>query len=176
MDEELVEADVPTVGERLRAAREEKGMNLEDIARRLESAASISRALKSPTGTSFRRRPTPSVRQELTRARSGSTAPDQRAAARRDGRSALADRAGRSVRAGRPRAHDAKWLVFGTIAAVIVLIVLMSWLNRRSLDQSDQPATVAAAPAETPASPTPKAPAAVAPAPVAAPAAQERSS
>src|SRR3954447_17235737 len=32
MDEELVEADVPSVGERLRAAREEKGLSLEDIA------------------------------------------------------------------------------------------------------------------------------------------------
>ena len=32
MDEELLETDVPTVGERLRAAREEKGLSLEDIA------------------------------------------------------------------------------------------------------------------------------------------------
>ena len=32
MDEELVESDVPTVGERLRAAREAKGLALEDIA------------------------------------------------------------------------------------------------------------------------------------------------
>ena len=32
MDEELVETDVPTVGERLRAAREEKKLSLEDIA------------------------------------------------------------------------------------------------------------------------------------------------
>src|SRR6476646_4550354 len=32
MDEELVETDVPSVGERLRAAREEKELSLEDIA------------------------------------------------------------------------------------------------------------------------------------------------
>ena len=32
MDEELAETNVPTVGERLRAAREEKGISLEDIA------------------------------------------------------------------------------------------------------------------------------------------------
>ena len=32
MDEELVETDMPTVGERLRAAREEKGLSLEDVA------------------------------------------------------------------------------------------------------------------------------------------------
>ena len=32
MDEELVEPELPTVGERLRAAREEKGLSLEDVA------------------------------------------------------------------------------------------------------------------------------------------------
>ena len=32
MDEELVETDMPTVGERLRVAREEKGLSLEDVA------------------------------------------------------------------------------------------------------------------------------------------------
>jgi cytoskeleton protein RodZ len=32
MDEDLLEPDVPTVGERLRAAREEKGLSLDDIA------------------------------------------------------------------------------------------------------------------------------------------------
>src|SRR3954466_6774934 len=32
MDEELVEPDVPTVGEQLRLAREEKGLSLEDVA------------------------------------------------------------------------------------------------------------------------------------------------
>src|SRR4051795_309018 len=32
MDEELVEPEMPTVGERLRVAREEKGLSLEDIA------------------------------------------------------------------------------------------------------------------------------------------------
>jgi cytoskeleton protein RodZ len=32
-----------------------------------------------------------------------------------------------------------KSLVIGAILAVVVLVVLMSWLNRRSLDQTDQP-------------------------------------
>src|SRR3982751_2247260 len=38
-----------------------------------------------------------------------------------------------------------KWLVFGAVAAVILLIVIMSWLNRRSLDQTDEPAAAPAA-------------------------------
>ena len=41
-----------------------------------------------------------------------------------------------------------KWLVFGAVAAVILLIVIMSWLNRRSLDQTEPPP--ASAPATAP--------------------------
>src|SRR5690242_16210252 len=59
MDEELVEADVPSVGERLRAAREGKGLSLEDIAaqtriprRHLESIESADwNNLPAPTYT-----------------------------------------------------------------------------------------------------------------------------
>src|SRR5438105_3469498 len=59
MDEELIESDVPTVGERLRAAREEKGLSLEDIAaqtriprRHLESIETAEwDALPAPTYT-----------------------------------------------------------------------------------------------------------------------------
>jgi cytoskeleton protein RodZ len=52
-----------------------------------------------------------------------------------------------------------KWLVFGAILAVIVLIVLMSWLNRRSLDDQAQPPAVAEtnATAPTPQAATPPA-------------------
>jgi hypothetical protein len=38
-----------------------------------------------------------------------------------------------------------KWLVVGAIAAVILLVVVMSWLNRRSLDQPDTTANAASA-------------------------------
>ena len=59
IEEELVEADVPTVGERLRAAREEKGLSLDDIAaptriprRHLESIETAEwDALPAPTYT-----------------------------------------------------------------------------------------------------------------------------
>ena len=37
-----------------------------------------------------------------------------------------------------PRRTMPKWLVIGTIIAVIVLVVLMSWLNKRSLEQPDE--------------------------------------
>ena len=43
-----------------------------------------------------------------------------------------------------------KWLVIGAIVAVIVLVVVMSWLNHRSLEPDDEPAaTNTPAPAAT---------------------------
>jgi hypothetical protein len=58
-----------------------------------------------------------------------------------------------------------KWLVLGAIAAVVVLIAAMSWLNNRSLEQPEEtsnvaaPSTGPAAPAPKPAAPAPAAPA-----------------
>ena len=57
-----------------------------------------------------------------------------------------------------------KSLVFATIAAVIVLIVIMSWLNRRSLSQSDEPNPSTPAAAQTQAAQQPAAPTAAPPA------------
>jgi hypothetical protein len=63
-----------------------------------------------------------------------------------------------------------KWLVFGAIAAVLVLVLVMSWLNERSFQATDEaaadsPATAVAPEAAAPA-PGPAAPAAVAQGPV----------
>jgi hypothetical protein len=60
-----------------------------------------------------------------------------------------------------------KWLVLGAVAAVILLIIVMSWLNKRSLEtpetQANAPAAAAAAPEAR--APTPQqAPQQVAPA------------
>jgi hypothetical protein len=48
-----------------------------------------------------------------------------------------------------------KWLVLGGVVAVIVLVIVMSWLNSRSLEQpeaasTNAPAPEATAPAQTP--------------------------
>jgi len=49
--------------------------------------------------------------------------------------------------------------VFGAIAAVLVLVLVMTWLNKRSLEQADEPTTnaPAAAPVAQPAAPPPAA-------------------
>jgi len=173
MDEELVETDVPTVGERLRAAREEKGMNLEDIAAQTRIPQ---RHLESIEVADWDKLPAQTYTIGFAKSYAGAIGLD-RAEISEQLRAEMGGQRSPTAPAevfepADPARTMPKWLVFGTIAAVIVLVVLMSWLNRRSLDQSDEPATVATAPAQTPANPTVAAPASTAPAPVATPAAQ----
>src|SRR5436305_10876810 len=161
MDEELIESDVPTVGERLRAAREEKGLSLEDIAaqtriprRHLESIETAAwDALPAPTYTTgFAKSYASAVGLDRTeigdqlRAEMGG----QRFAANQTEVFEAAD----------PARTMPKWLVLGAVGAVIVLVILMSWLNSRSLEQPDAasnntPAPAATAPASTPQAATP---------------------
>src|SRR6185503_2042705 len=67
------------------------------------------------------------------------------------------------IEAADPARTMPKWLVLGAIAAVILIVVLMSWLDRRSLEP-----TAASQEASAPAIPTPAAPVQQAPAPAAA--------
>ena len=57
-----------------------------------------------------------------------------------------------------PRRTMPKSLVIGAIFAVILLVVLMSWLNRRSLEQPDETASAQAAKPEPAAQETPAPP------------------
>src|SRR3982751_3516657 len=138
MDEALVETELPSAGERLRAAREEKGMNLEDIAaqtripqRHLESLeTSIWDKLPAPTYTiGFARSYATAIgldRTEISdqlRTEMGGTRPVTATA--------------EVFEPADPARTMPKWLVFGTVAAVLLLVVVMSWLNKRSLDLPD---------------------------------------
>lgn len=163
MDEALVESDLPTVGERLRAAREEKKLNLEDIAAQtripLRHLESIEAAdwdhLPAPTYTvGFAKSYATSV--GLDRTEIGEQLREEMGGQR------FATSQTEVLEAADPARTMPKWLVFGAIAAVILLIVVMSWLNRRSLDQTDEPAPpVATAPVQQqPTAPPPAQPAA----------------
>ena len=139
MDEDLVESGVPTVGERLRAAREAKQLKLEDIAaqtripqRHLESIETGDwESLPAPTYTTgFAKSYASAV--GLDRTEIG----DQLRAEM--GGQRFATNQAEVFEAADPRRTMPKWLVIGTIIAVIVLVVLMSWLNKRSLEQPDE--------------------------------------
>jgi cytoskeleton protein RodZ len=166
-EEELVEAPRSPVGEQLRVAREGKGLSLEDVAAQtripLRHLASIETGdwenLPAPTYTiGFaknyagvvgldRNEIGTQLREEMGGQRFASTSNDV-------------------FEAADPARTMPKSLVIGAILAVVVLIALMSWLNRRSLDQTEPPPA-----AETnTAAPAPQSPA---PAPQAAPAAAQ---
>ena len=164
MDEELVETDVPSVGERLRAAREEKGMSLEDIAAQTRIPR---RHLESIEKADWDKLPAPTYTIGFARSYASSVGLD---------RADIADQLRTEIGGSRPQtmlspevfepADPArtmpKTLVFGAIAAVLVLVLVMTWLNNRSLEPDE---TTADAPAATaPAAAPPSVPAPVAPA------------
>lgn len=163
MDEELVETDVPSVGERLRAAREEKGLSLEDIAAQTRIPR---RHLESIEAADWDRLPAPTYTIGFARNYASIVGLD---------RADVADQLRAEMGGQRtttmaevfepadPARTMPRSLVIGAILAVIVLIVAMSWLRSRSLEQPDEnvtnaPATAAAVqpaappPALTPAS------------------------
>jgi cytoskeletal protein RodZ len=159
LDDEPVEADAPTAGQRLRAAREEKGLSLEDVAaqtriprRHLESLENAEwDSLPAPTYTTGFAKSYATV-VGLDRTEIG----DQLRAEM--GGQRFASDTQQVFEAADPARTMPKWLVLGAIGAVIVLIAVMSWLNSRALEQpeptSNAPAAQTApapAPATTPA-------------------------
>ena len=158
VEEIPVEEDAPTVGQRLRAAREEKGLSLEDVAAQTRIPQ---RHLASIEAADWESLPTPTYTIGFAKSYAGVVGLD-----RTDiGDQLRAEMGGQRFTANivetfepaDPRRTMPKWLVLGTIAGLVVLIALMSWLNNRSL-QPDETAntTVASTPAPAPAQPAPQ--------------------
>jgi cytoskeletal protein RodZ len=164
-DESLVDTEAPTVGERLRAAREEKGMRLEDIAAQTRIPQ---RHLEALERSEWDLLPAPTYTTGFAKSYASSVGLDRTEI----GDQLRAEMGGQRFTANTmetfepadPRRTMPKWLVIGTIVVVIVLVAGMSWLNQRSLQEPDE-SNVAAAPEAAAPSGQP------APQPVAAPAA-----
>jgi cytoskeleton protein RodZ len=168
MDEEPVESALPTVGERLRAAREKKGLSLEDIAaqtripqRHLESIESAEwDNLPAPTYTiGFAKNYASTV--GLDRGEIGDQLREEMGGQR------FASSQSEVIEAADPARTMPKWLVIGAVIAVLLLILVMTWLNKRSLEQPSAPEQNQVAAAAPAAKPAPQQPA-----PAAAPSAQ----
>lgn len=163
VDEELVETGSPTVGERLRAAREQKKMSLEDIAAQTRIPL---RHLQSIEGADWDSLPAPTYTVGFAKSYAGAVGLDRTEV----GEQLREEMGGQRFTTAQAEVFEAadpartmpKSLVLGAVAAVILLIVIMSWLNRRSLDQTEEPAPppVATAQAPRPAAPAPAQPAA----------------
>jgi cytoskeletal protein RodZ len=164
LDEELVEQEQSPVGEQLRLARETKKLSLEDVAAQtripLRHLASIETGdwdnLPAPTYTiGFAKSYASAV--GLDRSEVGNQLREEMGGQR------FATNASDVFEPADPRRTMPKGLVIGAIVAVVVLIALMSWLNKRALEEpeagTNETATTTAAPnAPTPA-PPPTAPA-----------------
>lgn len=157
MDEDLVESDVPTVGERLRAAREEKGLSLEDVAAQTRIPQ---RHLESIENADWDKLPAPTYTIGFSKSYASAVGLDRSEIGdqlrEEMGGQRFASSQSEVIEAADPARTMPKWLVLSAVVAVIVIIVLMSWLSRRSLDQSSEPVANAAmaAPSATAAAPS----------------------
>jgi cytoskeletal protein RodZ len=149
IDETPVEAVEPTVGERLRAARENMGLSLEDVAAQTRIPQ---RHLESIERADWDALPAPTYTTGFAKSYAGSVGLDRteigdQLRAEMGGQRFMAN-AMETFEPADPRRTMPKWLVIGTIVGLIVIVALMSWLNNRSLEQPDETAntTVAAAP------------------------------
>jgi cytoskeleton protein RodZ len=167
--DDLAEPEVVSAGQRLRAAREEKGLSLEDVAAQTRIPR---RHLESLESGDWERLPAPTYTTGFAKSYATVVGLD---------RSEIYEQLRSEMGGVRPTATASevfepadpartmpKWLVFGAIAAVLVLVLVMSWLNERSFRGTDEAAadTPATAPAPEVAAPAPVAPAAVAQGPV----------
>lgn len=141
VQEEPIEMELAPAGERLRIAREAKGLSLEDVAaqtriprRHLENIEKADwDSLPAPTYTiGFAKSYASAV--DLDRTEIGDQLRDEMGGQR------FANTSADVFEPADPRRTMPKGLVIGAIVAVIVLIVVMSWLNKRSLEVPDSAA------------------------------------
>ena len=152
VDDELANAGTPTVGERLRAAREQKKLSLEDIAAQTRIPQ---RHLESIENAEWDKLPAPTYTIGFAKSYASAVGLDRTDVGdqlrEEMGGQRFASSQSEVIEAADPARTMPKWLVLSAVVAVIVLIAVMSMLNRRSLEQ---PAEVASntpvAPAATP--------------------------
>lgn len=160
MDEDLAETAVPRVGERLRVAREAKGLSLEDVAAQTRIPQ---RHLESLESSEWEKLPAPTYTVGFAKNYAGAVDLD-----RAEIGEALREEMGgqRFMTAPEPEVFEPadpartmpKWLVLGAILGVILIVALMSWLNHRSLEQHDDATANQVATVPPSAQPAPSAP------------------
>ena len=146
------EAEVATVGQRLRAAREEKGLSLEDLAAQTRIPQ---RHLESIERADWDALPAPTYTTGFAKSYAGAVGLDRieigdQLRAEMGGQRFMANQI-ETFEPADPRRTMPKSVVFGTIIGLIVIVALMSWLSQRSLEPADEPAETPAATAQAPA-------------------------
>ena len=161
MDEETDSTETASVGERLRAAREEKGLNLEDIAS--ETRVPL-RHLESLEAGDWERLPAPTYSVGFAKSYAGAVGLD---------RSEIAEQLKYEMGGTRtdtatvehfepadPARSMPRWLVLSAIVAIVLVVIVFTWLRNRELDGTDVPVATAAEEPDAAAPPVPGSPAA----------------
>ncbi|MGZ2412671.1 cytoskeleton protein RodZ [Sphingomonas sp. F9_3S_D5_B_2] len=156
--DELDATELPTVGERLRAAREEKGLSLEDVAAQTRIPR---RHLESLEQADWDNLPAPTYTMGFAKSYASAVNLDRTEVGEQlrteMGGTGAPATATEVFEPADPARTMPRWLVLAAVAAVILVVAVMSWLSNRSLDQgndTDAPAATAPAgeaPAQTPA-------------------------
>jgi len=140
--------ETPTVGEQLRAAREDKGLSLEDLAMQTRIPR---RHLESLETADWQRLPAPTYTLGFAKSYATAVGLDRAEIAeqlRAEMGGVRTETATAEVfQPADPARTMPKWLVLGTVAAVILFALLFSWYQNRSLDEGDAtPAAVSEQP------------------------------
>ncbi|HZB70360.1 MAG TPA: helix-turn-helix domain-containing protein, partial [Sphingomicrobium sp.] len=135
---DLPEPEVSTVGQRLRIAREAKGLTLEDVAAQTRIPR---RHLESLENSDWERLPAPTYTTGFAKSYASAVGLDRGeiydALRVEMGGVRPVHQTSEVFEPADPARTMPKWLVFGAIAAVLVLVLVMSWLNERSFSGPD---------------------------------------
>ncbi|MFL6733996.1 MAG: helix-turn-helix domain-containing protein [Sphingomicrobium sp.] len=158
------ETNIASVGERLRVAREAKGLALEDVAAQTRIPR---RHLESLEQSDWANLPAPTYTMGFAKSYASAIGLD---------RIEIGDQLRAEMGGARSTANDAevyeaadpartmpKWLVLGAVVALVVLVVGMAWYSRQSLEGPDEEAV--AAPADDQQAPAAQPPVAASPVP-----------
>jgi len=155
MDEETEITEFPPVGERLRAAREEKGFSLEDIAG--ETRIPL-RHLESLEVADWARLPAPTYTIGFARNYAGAVGLDRAEIAEQLRAEMGGFRNDSSTvehfEPADPARAMPKWLVLSAIAAILGIVLVFTWISNRSVSEeptqaaNEAPAQQAPAPAQ----------------------------
>jgi cytoskeleton protein RodZ len=141
MDEETDSTEYVSVGDRLRSAREEKGLRLEDIA--VETRIPL-RHLESLEAGDWERLPAPTYTVGFAKSFAGAVGLDRSEIGeqiRSEMGGVRSDTAAvEHFEPADPARGFPKGLVLAAILAIVVVVGLFSWLRNRELTETDSPA------------------------------------
>jgi cytoskeletal protein RodZ len=141
-DEEIIESTSSPAGDRLRAAREAKGLSLEELASQTRIPL---RHLQSLEQGDWSRLPAPTYTIGFAKSYASAVGLDRNEVAE-DLRAEMGglrpDSANAEVfQPAAPGRTMPKWLVLAAIGGIVLVVILLSWLNERSLQGDPAPAT-----------------------------------